>query len=91
MNPLKSEEVWESDTLGMMKGIAIHHELMRAQITAHNGYEVKTEGDAFMVAFQNPEDAIEWCLTTQELLLKILALQLLSWMKTHKYKIILDK
>jgi class 3 adenylate cyclase len=29
------------------------------------GYEVSTEGDAFLVAFHEPFDACAWCLATQ--------------------------
>jgi class 3 adenylate cyclase len=29
------------------------------------GYEVSTEGDAFLVAFHDPFDAVAWCLATQ--------------------------
>lgn len=29
------------------------------------GYEVSTEGDAFLVAFHEPFDAVAWCLTVQ--------------------------
>jgi len=35
-----------------------HHELLRAAWLAHRGVEVKTEGDAFFVAFASPLDAI---------------------------------
>jgi adenylate cyclase len=31
----------------------------------HSGYEVKTEGDAFVVAFQSPIDAIKFCSDVQ--------------------------
>lgn len=33
----------------MTKAIGIHHRVIRELIRAHGGYEVKTEGDAFMV------------------------------------------
>ena len=29
------------------------------------GYEVSTEGDAFLVAFHEPFDAVAWCLCVQ--------------------------
>ena len=33
------------------------------------GYEVATEGDAFVLAFHEPLDAVGWCLYTQKELL----------------------
>ena len=33
------------------------------------GYEVATEGDAFILAFHEPVDAVAWCLCTQHALL----------------------
>ncbi|KXZ51008.1 hypothetical protein GPECTOR_14g25 [Gonium pectorale] len=34
-----------------------------------HGYEVQTEGDAFLVAFHEPADAVGWCITSQLALL----------------------
>merc|ERR1712065_78621 len=39
-------------------------------IIENNGYEVKTEGDAFMIAFHQPIDAVRFATKTQLLLLK---------------------
>ena len=38
---------------------------MREQAIRFNGYEVKTEGDAFFVAFDCVHDAVEWCIGVQ--------------------------
>ena len=35
----------------MRSAIKIHNTIMRRQLRITGGYEVKTEGDAFMVAF----------------------------------------
>src|SRR5260221_14585553 len=43
-----------------------HHQRLRYAIAAHNGYEVKTIGDSFMVAFACPEDAIDCAETMQQ-------------------------
>ena len=56
---------WEADPAAMHAALALHNRVMRAQIAAHRGYEVKTEGDAFMVAFGLAADAVAWCLSAQ--------------------------
>jgi adenylate cyclase len=44
--------------------------LMRRQLRIIGGYEVKTEGDAFMVAFPTVTSALLWCFSIQSLLLE---------------------
>ena len=36
-----------------------HHELVREQIQVHDGFEVKTQGDGFMVAFSSARRAVQ--------------------------------
>ena len=43
-----------------------HDKTMRAYMVQYNGYEVCTEGDAFLVAFHCPEDACAWCVAIQQ-------------------------
>jgi predicted ATPase/class 3 adenylate cyclase len=45
-----------------------HHEILRAVWSAYGGAEVKTEGDAFFVAFADATDAIEGCAAAQRAL-----------------------
>lgn len=42
-----------------------HNSLMREAIDAHDGFEVKTEGDAFFVAFADAANAIRFCVDAQ--------------------------
>ena len=60
-----STALWER--LGDDFGLALqqHDALVRAALVEHGGYEVKTEGDAFMVAFDGARAAIEFCLDAQ--------------------------
>ncbi|KNE54321.1 hypothetical protein AMAG_17654 [Allomyces macrogynus ATCC 38327] len=49
-----------------------HNALFRRLLrTVGRGYEVKTEGDAFMVAFPTVFHAAQWCLTVQEQLMLV--------------------
>ena len=48
----------------------IHNELIRAAIKKHNAFEVKTQGDSFMIAFHDPESAVECCFQIQQALLE---------------------
>ncbi len=60
-----STALWErfGETFG--SALKLHHDTVRGQIATHGGYEVKTEGDAFMVAFSQPAMAIRFCVATQ--------------------------
>ena len=60
-----STELWEWDTEPAAEGLALHDKLMRQLMSNFYGYEVSTEGDAFLVAFHEPFDAAAWCLATQ--------------------------
>lgn len=61
--------LWETYPIAMRSGIKIHNNIMRRQLRIIGGYEVKTEGDAFMVCFQNATSALLWCFSVQSMLL----------------------
>jgi class 3 adenylate cyclase len=61
---------WEWDADSMAVAIRVHNDLLRKLLQEHGGYEVKTEGDAFMCAFADPFVAVKWCLDAQEKLLE---------------------
>ena len=53
-----STRLWERFG-GKFKGIIdMHHRVLRDVLRRHHGYEVKTEGDAFMIVFTRPADAV---------------------------------
>lgn len=64
-----STALWETNP-GMQNAMRIHHELLRRLIRAFDGYEVKTEGDAFMVSFSSVTTAVLWAFTVQLELLR---------------------
>jgi adenylate cyclase len=63
--------LWETYPIAMRSAIKMHNELMRRQLRIIGGYEVKTEGDAFMVAFPTVTSALLWCFTIQIQLLDV--------------------
>ena len=63
--------LWETNPTAMRSAIKMHNELMRRQLRIIGGYEVKTEGDAFMVAFPAVTSALLWCFSVQSQLLTI--------------------
>lgn len=64
-----STALWDRIPAVMRDALEIHDQVMRAAIAAAGGYEVKTEGDAFMVAFTTAEAGAKWCIDTQRRLL----------------------
>lgn len=59
-----STRLWELNA-GMPTAMRLHNQLLRRQLRLCGGYEVKTEGDAFMCSFQDVLSALKWCLTVQ--------------------------
>ncbi|TFK44092.1 hypothetical protein BDQ12DRAFT_701704 [Crucibulum laeve] len=63
-----STHLWEVNP-GMPTAMRLHNQLLRRQLRFCGGYEVKTEGDAFMCSFPNTLSAVWWCLSVQMQLL----------------------
>ncbi|KAI3405477.2 hypothetical protein KGF56_001724 [Candida oxycetoniae] len=61
--------LWDTYPVPMRSAIKTHNSIMRRQLRIIGGYEVKTEGDAFMVAFPSPTSALLWCFNVQQNLL----------------------
>jgi len=66
-----STNLWEMYPSAMRSGIKLHNEVMRRQLRRIGGYEVKTEGDAFMVSFPTATSALLWCFAVQTQLLEV--------------------
>ncbi|KAI9255443.1 hypothetical protein EDC94DRAFT_696535 [Helicostylum pulchrum] len=62
--------LWDTQPEDMRSAIKIHDAVMRRTLRSIGGYEVKTEGDAFMVCFQDTISALLWCFTVQLQLLE---------------------
>lgn len=63
--------LWETYPIAMQSAIKMHNEVMRRHLRIIGGYEVKTEGDAFMVAFPTVTSALLWAFTIQGQLLEV--------------------
>lgn len=66
-----STALWEILPVPMRGAIQLHNQLMRRQLRIVGGYEVKTEGDAFMCSFPTVTSALLWCFITQNSLLDL--------------------
>ncbi len=76
-----STALWEKFPKSMTIALRLHNSLFRGCMEQHNvqftsfllckGYEVKTEGDAFMVAFSEGKDAVLFAISIQESLMDI--------------------
>lgn len=60
-----STSLWESNASAMKEALDTHDQIMRKCYSKHNGYEIHTEGDAFVLAFQHPVDALAFALRMQ--------------------------
>jgi class 3 adenylate cyclase len=60
-----STKLWSRNAEAMSHGLDIHHTVIRKAIRTNSCYEVKTIGDAFMVACKSPGDAIQLALDIQ--------------------------
>ncbi|KIW81207.1 hypothetical protein Z517_04232 [Fonsecaea pedrosoi CBS 271.37] len=66
---VKSTNIWEKDTEAMTEAMKLHDDMIRALTVANQGYEVKQNGDGFMIAFASATSAVQFCLDVQEKLL----------------------
>ena len=66
-----SSALWEAVPDAMRRALRIHDALMHAACSAHHGYAVKSEGDAFMIAFAEPRQAMGFAHLVQQTLAKM--------------------
>ena len=67
---VSSTSLWARAPSAMNDALEMHNECIRTLMHKYNGYEVKTIGDSFMVSFGELQDAVIFCLKTQEELVK---------------------
>lgn len=57
---VNSTKLWAADHIKMREVSRIHNEAVRQLLRELGGYEVKTEGDAFMAAFYDDSNAVKF-------------------------------
>lgn len=61
-----STSLWEELSPSVMRrSIDLHNKIMRGLIAVHFGWEVGSEGDAFVIAFHEVKDAAAFCIDLQ--------------------------
>jgi class 3 adenylate cyclase len=60
-----STALWARSPEAMSDAVEQHHEIMRRCLAENGGYEVKTLGDSFMIAFQHAAEAVQFSLDAQ--------------------------
>ncbi|KAJ9471637.1 Adenylate cyclase [Diplonema papillatum] len=60
-----STATWDAEPAAMKQALRIHNKVLRATIAQFDGYEVKTVGDSFMVAFESFDAAVRFGLAAQ--------------------------
>src|SRR6202011_2491721 len=63
-----STQRWEAHRAEMARAVARHDKLVHAVVAKHGGFVFKTVGDAFCVAFSDPENAVAAALDAQRAL-----------------------
>ena len=66
---VKSTDIWEKNTNAMIEAMHLHDVTIRNLTIKNEGYEVKQNGDGFMIAFPTATTALQFCLDVQEKLL----------------------
>eukprot|EP00993_Chasmostoma_nieuportense_P004165 NODE_484_length_2169_cov_28.356024_g448_i0.p1 GENE.NODE_484_length_2169_cov_28.356024_g448_i0~~NODE_484_length_2169_cov_28.356024_g448_i0.p1 ORF type:complete len:509 (+),score=145.54 NODE_484_length_2169_cov_28.356024_g448_i0:54-1580(+) len=65
-----STVLWNLSPVAMRSALKDHNKVLRRLIRSQRGYEVKTEGDAFMIAFPSVKEALLFCVEGQLQLLR---------------------
>ncbi len=60
-----NEQLGDDQWLGVLRE---HNQIVRGQVEAHSGYEVKSQGDGFMIAFPSAKDALRCAIGIQRAL-----------------------
>jgi class 3 adenylate cyclase len=81
---IESTEMWEQDEQAMVMALVAHNEILQDQMGTFGGYEIKTLGDGFHIAFETAESALNFCLVTQRLLSQFAWPESIFGLKRHR-------
>eukprot|EP00754_Rhynchopus_humris_P007627 Rhum_TRINITY_DN13516_c0_g1::Rhum_TRINITY_DN13516_c0_g1_i1::g.60904::m.60904 len=65
-----STRLWNHDSEAMTHALRLHNRIVRRAVAAHQGYEVKTIGETFMVAFETCVQALNFGIEVQRNMLE---------------------
>ena len=63
-------ELWDSQPEATSAALRLTSAMLKRLLVDYQGYEVRTDGEAFLVAFGEPIAAARWCLAAQDALLE---------------------
>eukprot|EP00891_Asterochloris_glomerata_P003989 jgi/Astpho2/3989/Aster-x0183 len=64
-----TDELCRWNQMALVPAIAMHHKTLRGLLGKYRGAEVYAEADALLLSFQEPADAVAWCLASQQALI----------------------
>lgn len=65
-----STPIWDKHTSLMYSSLQLHNRILRGLLQEEMGYETKSEGDGFFLAFQHPVNALRFCFRFQMALME---------------------
>lgn len=76
--------LWENCPTEMKEAMMIHNDIIRNAFREYRGYEVRSDGDSFMLAFPSAKDACAFSVrVTETLLMTKWNPELLSWLESE--------
>ena len=66
-----STAIWEASPDAMKRALKTHDTIIRSCVADFGGYEVKTIGDSFMVAFQHLEESYQFAMAVQDAMISM--------------------
>eukprot|EP00002_Diphylleia_rotans_P007215 TRINITY_DN1670_c0_g2_i3.p1 TRINITY_DN1670_c0_g2~~TRINITY_DN1670_c0_g2_i3.p1 ORF type:complete len:993 (+),score=206.90 TRINITY_DN1670_c0_g2_i3:100-3078(+) len=62
---IDTESHWDVHPQAMQEAAKMYQSFLQSLLRVHNGYEIRSEHEAVLVAFHDPSDALRWALDLQ--------------------------